>query len=144
MLFFFYGTLIAGNANAVAQAVHGRLLPLGPATARGQLYAIADPQGWYPALVAGKGVVHGQLYAAGPEFNAADLAALDGFENCDPARPGESDYGREAVVVIDAGSQPRTAQVYRWLRPLPEAAPFIADGDFARWLAIGGLPAYRT
>ena len=143
MLFFFYGTLIAGSANPVARSVHRRLRPLGAATARGHLHAIADTQGWYPALVAGDGVVHGQLYASGPEFSTTDLAALDAFENCDPARPDESDYWRESIVVRDADSRPHHAQAYRWGRALPDGACRIADGDFGGWLAAGGRVAWR-
>ena len=46
---FFYGTLVAGNPNPVAAAIHAALEPLGPARTSGALYAIPDPAGWFPA-----------------------------------------------------------------------------------------------
>lgn len=143
MLFFFYGTLIAGNSNPAACRVHARLVPRGAAVARGRLYAIADPAGWYPALVAGDGAVCGQLYAAGPGFSTDDLTALDAFETCFPDLPELSDYLREVRPVTDAGGTVHEAQVYLWNRPVPPGAPLVGDGDFARWLAAQGLPAFR-
>jgi len=142
MLFFFYGTLVAGNANAVARSVQGRLVAIGPARTSGLLYGIEDSAGWYPALVAGEGVVWGQLYAAAESFSADDLSALDGYENCDPMRPDDSDYERLSIAVTDEKGMSHAAQAYRWQRPLPADAVLIGGGDFARWLGANGYSAY--
>ena len=69
---FFYGTLVAGNPNPVAAAIHAALEPMGPASAAGMLHAIPDPAGWFPALVLNDGPVaarvSGALYRAGVGF----------------------------------------------------------------------------
>ncbi|HMO69548.1 MAG TPA: gamma-glutamylcyclotransferase, partial [Novosphingobium sp.] len=92
--FFFYGTLMAASGHPLARALHTRLHPLGPATVPGALFAIPDAAGWYPALLPGDGLVHGTLHAAGPDFAATDLAAIDGFEDFDSADPAASLYCR--------------------------------------------------
>jgi len=51
MRLFFYGTLMRGSCNPVASALHERLGPAVPARAAGWLFALPDPEGWYPALV---------------------------------------------------------------------------------------------
>ncbi len=99
MRFFFYGTLQAGNSNPEIAAIHRRLVPEGPALLTGRLLAVQDRDGWYPALVPGEGKVHGQVYAAGPDFTAEDLAALDRYEEYDPASPGTSWYLRETMAL---------------------------------------------
>lgn len=61
--FFFYGTLIAGAA-PVAEPLRGalsKLRELGPAQVSGTIHAIPDPQGWYPAMLAGPGTVAGRI-----------------------------------------------------------------------------------
>jgi len=143
MLFFFYGTLVAGSVNATAQAVHRRLRPLGAATARGRLHAIGDPAGWYPALTPGDDAVHGRLYETLPTFDAAALAALDAYENFDPAQPDASDYLRRGLRVRDDDGHTRMAQAYLWRPPIPANAREVPGGDFAAWIARNGLPAYR-
>lgn len=143
MLFFFYGTLVAGSANAAAQAAHRHLKALGAATTCGRLHGIADAAGWYPALTVGDGTVHGQLYETRPGFGAADLAALDAFENFDPARPGESDYLRQEIIVHDGDGRARAAQAYLWRLPIPPGSPELTEGDFAAWLLHTGRAAYR-
>ncbi|MDE2404813.1 MAG: gamma-glutamylcyclotransferase [Sphingomonadales bacterium] len=139
-LFFFYGTLVAGGHPAAA-GVHRRLRPLGAATTAGMLLAIADPAGWYPALVPGVGTVHGKLYAALPGFTPADLAVLDRYEGYRAEEPAGSDYVRRRTPVRDAGGQPRRALAYWWNRPAGDA-PGIAGGDFAGWLARHGRDAF--
>ncbi|MBU6268552.1 MAG: gamma-glutamylcyclotransferase [Sphingomonadales bacterium] len=143
MLFFFYGTLIAGSTNAAARAAHRRLRPMGAATTRGRLHAITDARGWYPALTGGEGLVQGRLYEALPAFGPADLAKLDTFEAFDRSRPETSDYLRQDVTVRDRHGHDRTAQAYLWHRPIPPDSPELPGGDFAAWLAQTGLPAYR-
>lgn len=60
--FFFYGTLLDGSDNPVARSIHAKLVAEGPATARGELHAITDPEGWFPALLPGEGEIRGGLY----------------------------------------------------------------------------------
>lgn len=138
MRFFFYGTLIAGSGNVAAEAAHVRLRELGPASTKGRLHAIADPQGWYPALLTGESVVKGWLYEALPDFGADDLARLDAWEDFDPAHPEASLYLRETVALAGGGE----AQAYRYARPLPADACPIPGGDFAAWLAETGGRAF--
>jgi len=76
---FFYGVLRPD----VAQWPFLEGLGAGlPATTRGALYAIPDPDGWYPAMLPGTGLVHGACH----EVGAVDLAAVDAFEGADYAR----------------------------------------------------------
>jgi gamma-glutamylcyclotransferase (GGCT)/AIG2-like uncharacterized protein YtfP len=142
MRFFFYGTLIAGSGNRVAGEAHARLRDLGAATVAGALHAVGDPLGWYPVLLPGAGTVHGRLYATEPGFDAADLARLDAWEDCDPGDPAASLYRREAIAVTDADGARCEAQCYRYNRALPAGARPIGDGDFRPWLRRVGLRAY--
>lgn len=144
MRFFFYGTLIAGSGNPVAATVHARLRDRGPATARGALYAIGEPEGWYPIMLAGAGPVHGRLYEAAPGFGEADLAQLDAYEDFDPSDPAGSLYLRATIVVADAGGILQEACTYSFNGPLPAGAQSIPDGDFHTWIAREGLRPYGT
>ncbi len=137
--FFFYGTLIAGSENAAARAVHRKLRALGPARTPGTLHAIPDPAGWYPALVAGRGTVHGRLYESTADFGPTDLAALDAYEDCAPGDPADSLYRRETIAIVGGSA----AQAYRFNRPLPAGARPIPGGNFAAWLAATGALPFR-
>ena len=139
MRFFFYGTLLDGSDNPVAQAIHTLLEPVGPATVRGALFAIPDALGWFPALIAGDGLVHGKIYAAREGFGPAELARMDGYEDFDPANPAASLYIRQELPLTGG----RTAQVYVWNRSLPDGAERIASGDFRQWLTNRGAPQFR-
>lgn len=141
MLFFFYGTLLDGSDNPVARDVHALLEPLGPSTVQGSLMAIADPDGWYPALLPGDGPVHGKLYRARPGFGAAELARLDAYEDFYPDRPGESLYLRQTVKSVRDGHDVE-AEAYIFNRlPLAGSEP-IPDGDFRAWLAARGVTPF--
>lgn len=146
MRFFFYGTLLAGSANAVAAELHAKLTPLGMATARGNLHAIPDPLGWFPALVPGAGrdggAVRGMVYQAAVDFDAAALARMDAYEDFDPADPDASLYVRRALPVALDGEGEGEADVYVWNRPLPEGSRPIPGGDFREWLAAEGLAQF--
>lgn len=143
MRFFFYGTLLAGSDNPVASLVHQKLRSIGPARAQGVLHAIPNPQGWYPGLLTGEGVVHGWLYEATDGFGSEDLAKLDAYEDYDPVRPGASLYIREAVSVTGPDRGVGFAEAYRFNRPLPEGSRPIPGGDFRAWLAAKGLEPFR-
>ena len=135
MRFFLYGTLMAGIANPVAQDLHRRLRRGEPSSARGALFAIPDPDGWYPALLADAagGLVRGMIHEALPAFGAADLAALDAYEG--------AEYRRQAIPVCE-GAQAIMAEAWLWRGPLPEHAVPLPHGDFARFLEERGLPVY--
>ena len=140
--FFFYGTLMAGSGNPVASQLHARLHPLGRATVPGALFAILDPQGWYPALLPGEGLVHGTLHAAAADFAEADLAAIDAFEDFAPGNPAASLYCRVALPVSLASGEVSEAQVYCYNRALPEGALAIPGGDFAAFAKSHALPVF--
>jgi gamma-glutamylcyclotransferase (GGCT)/AIG2-like uncharacterized protein YtfP len=139
MRFFFYGTLMAGSGNRVADAVHTRLRELGPATARGRLFAIPTIQGWYPAFVAKPDgdAVHGMAYEALPGFTAEDLALLDDYEACYPEQPERSDYLREEIEVL-CNKRRICAEVYVWCTGLPGDARPVGHGDFRAFLKETG------
>jgi gamma-glutamylcyclotransferase (GGCT)/AIG2-like uncharacterized protein YtfP len=124
MRLFFYGTLMAGSGHPVAETVHRRLMPVGPALARGRLYCVPDPEGAYPILIldpAGADVP-GIVYEATPGFAAADLAMLDAYEICDPSDPDGSDYLRRTIPLTTADGNRSDAEAYVHVRALPEGA----------------------
>ena len=126
MHLFVYGVLQEGLGDWPFLAGLG---PGRPATATGALFAIADPHGWYPALLPGEGTVVGTLHDA----RAVDLAAVDAFEG--------TDYIRRPIPVRCAG-ETLVAEAYLWAGALPPGAPQIVHGDFARWLAETGHKAF--
>lgn len=135
MKLFFYGVLMGEVAPPRVQAMLRGIGPGEPASMRGLLYAVADPEGAHPAMIPGEGVVHGRLHAAG----RVDLAALDAFEGYDPANPTAGEYRREAVTVRCADGREAQAEAYFWNRPVDRRLSPIAGGDFAAWLAESGL-----
>lgn len=139
MRFFFYGTLLDGSDNPVAQDIHALLEPLGAAQVAGSLHAISDPQGWFPALVPGDGQVHGKLYRTRAHFTDADLARMDAYEDYDPTDPAGSLYVRQSVELIDGD----VAQIYIWRGPLPEGSQPIPEGSFRDWLKRQGFEQFR-
>jgi len=138
MRFFFYGTLLEGSDNPVARGIHALVTPVCEARVAGRLFAIPDPDGWYPALLAGDGEAHGMVYTARPQFSAVDLARMDAYEDYDPANPEASLYIRRSMSIADGGE----AQAYVWNRPLPVGAQSIGHGDFRRWLAEHGFKPF--
>lgn len=143
MRFFFYGTLLAGSDNPVASFVHEKLRTIGPARARGVLHAIPNPEGWYPGLLPGEGIVHGRLYEVAEGFGAKELARLDAYEDYSPARPEASLYIRGTVSVIGPDDTSGLAEAYRFNQPLPEGSRPIPGGDFRAWLAEHGFEQFR-
>ena len=146
--FFFYGTLVAGNPNPVAVAIHAALEPLGPAQTGGILYAIPDPAGWFPALVAkdepGNHGVSGALYRAGAAFDADLLARMDAYEDFDPADCAGSLYRRESIAVRTDDGAGIEAAAYLWNRALPQGAERVHGGHLATWLAETGNPVFEA
>lgn len=139
---FFYGTLVAGNPNPMAAAIHAALEPLGPARTTGLLYAIPDAAGWFPALVAGEGEVSGALYRARPGFDARLLARMDAYEDFDPADPAASLYRRKMIAVQVAAGEVVEAAAYVWNRAVPPGAGLVNGGHFGHWLAETGNPVF--
>jgi gamma-glutamylcyclotransferase (GGCT)/AIG2-like uncharacterized protein YtfP len=140
--FFFYGTLLDGSDNAVAREVHRLLGAVGPASVSGTIFAVPDPAGWYPALMAGEGTVQGRLFAAHEGFSPADLARLDAYEDYDQQAPERSLYVRETVEAVLAGGARTMALAYRFNQPLPAGSRPVPGGDFRAWLAEQGLSAF--
>ena len=138
MRFFFYGTLLDGSDNPVAQSIHALLTPEGPAAVRGRLHAIPDGAGWFPALLPGDGLVHGRTFRASASFADADLARMDAYEDFDPAAPDRSLYLRRELELAGGG----VAQAYRFNQPLPEGSLPIPHGDFRRWLDETGADQF--
>lgn len=136
--FFFYGTLLAGSGNPVAFRIHRKLRLIGPGHVRGRLFAIPDPEGWYPALIAGRGGrVQGAVYEATGRFTAHDLALLDGYERHVPPGQPLREYLRAEIAVRLADGR-LTAQAYLYRLLPPAAALPIPDGDFAGLLRRAG------
>lgn len=126
MHLFFYGVLREGLGDWPFLAGIG---PGRSASASGDLFAIDDPRGWYPALRHGEGPCSSRVTGALHDAGSVDLAAMDAFEG--------PDYTRRAIPV-EVGGETITADAYLWTAPLPPDAPRIAHGDFARWLAETG------
>ena len=150
---FFYGTLVAGNPNPVATAIHAALEPLGPARTPGALYAIPDPAGWFPALVLGDGAamgaaltegpfsgeaVSGALYRATSGFDLGLMAQMDAYEDFDPSDPAGSLYRRVPLMVRTEDNVEIEAAAYLWNRALPSGAAHVSGGHFGQWLEETG------
>jgi gamma-glutamylcyclotransferase (GGCT)/AIG2-like uncharacterized protein YtfP len=144
MRFFFYGTLIAGSGNPVAERIHAKLRERGPAVARGRLLAIPTAQGWYPAFISerqGAGV-HGMTYETLPGFSAQDLALLDDYEAYDADHPDMSEYWRQRIDIVCDGCT-KAAEAYVYRAALPPGALAVSPGDFRAFLDAHGLHPYR-
>jgi gamma-glutamylcyclotransferase (GGCT)/AIG2-like uncharacterized protein YtfP len=68
----------------------GSARSLGAATTQGWLYDL----GGYPGLVAGNGIVYGQIC----EVDDARLPGIDAFEDFDPDDPADSLYVRDVLT----------------------------------------------
>lgn len=117
--FFVYGTLKRGQSNYPLLAPYVRAVE--PATTRGLLF----DHGPFPALVAGKGRVRGELVRLDSADLDAALAHVDRLEDYRPDDPAGSMYLRQVVEVeTDDGTRvPAFSYFYnrdtRDLRPVP-------------------------
>jgi gamma-glutamylcyclotransferase (GGCT)/AIG2-like uncharacterized protein YtfP len=106
-------------------------------SANGHLFAIRSPHLTYPALLldrTSRAHVHGTCYEIGPNFNAADLALLDAYEEYFPHAPSKSEYLREAhPVALSSGAQ-IAAWIYVYNIPLPETVEPIPSGHFKEYV----------
>lgn len=137
---FLYGTLLQGACNTVAVRLHRHLEPGLPAWVAGQLFAIPDPAGWYPALVPGEGTVRGMVHDLAPGFDAELLAELDAYEGL--RDDGSGEYRRQIVAVTTAAGEV-SAAAYVYNAALPAGVRPVPEGNFAEFLARSGLPAFR-
>ena len=137
---FFYGVLMPGLVSGRMAELVALLGAPRPATVSGRLYAVRDPRGHYPVMVAARGAerVSGELLAPGPLFGTDELAELDAFEGFDPANPTASDYIRDRLHATFVDGTTLGADAYRWNRPLVGDLIPIAHGDFARYLVESG------
>lgn len=117
---FVYGTLKRGERNH--HLVEGAgLLAAGPAELRGfDLYDL-EPDG-YPALVAGSGVVFGELLTLPGE---AALTSLDELEEVDRTPPT---YERVRVVALVQGREGDEEPVGCWVYLYAKAARLAEPG----------------
>jgi len=117
-LLFVYGTLRPGLTEVAGHLVDD-LERAGAATVRGLLFDLGE----YPGMVAGDGIVHGELLRVD---DAARFAALDEYEGCGGPRPlferhrttGRRDTGEEV-----------TAWAYFYARPVAGREQ-IPGGDY--------------
>lgn len=118
---FVYGTLRPCLAKAEQRQRIAGLTIAGPATVPGVLYDL----GPYPALIAGSGVVHGDLLVVA---DVRQLATLDAYEECGGDDPL---YRREPILATRPDGSAVTAWAYYYARPLA-AATVIASGDYRK------------
>ena len=125
-LLFVYGTLRPALARGEPATLVQGLPCLGPATVRGTLHDLGD----YPGLVAGEGLVHGDLLAVA---TADQLVALDAYEECGGPRPL---FVRTRAAATRPDGSVVAAWVYLFARSVGTARP-IAGGDYAAIRAAG-------
>lgn len=140
--FFFYGTLMEDNDNALTR----RILPLlsrgERGVAAGKLLAVRDPRGWYPLLLRGRGQVFGTLHCAGPHFSQRELRLMDAYERYDPRARHRSEYVRTAIRVRRPGSRNVRAEAYLGRGIRRSGMQVIASGSFTIFLQLRGLKAF--
>lgn len=119
---FVYGLLRPGRAGFAELNLEERMRVVGPDAVAGRLYDLGD----YPGLIpGGEGIVLGELLLPrDPDV----LAALDRYEDHDPADPDGSEYLRLRLTTL--GGRDAWAYVYRW--DITDR-PVIEGGD---WLAL--------
>lgn len=118
-LLFVYGTLRPILATGAPARLVRDLEVVGPATVSGVLLDL----GPYPGLVAGIGLVHGDLVRID---DPARLAALDAYEECGGPTPL---FRRERTIATLPDGTAASVWVYRCLRPKAGAAA-IVSGDY--------------
>ena len=135
--FFFYGTLQSECSSVVARKILPKLNRVEEGRLNGRLFAIHAPHLTYPALLLddkSRAQVRGTCYKIGPEFNAADMALLDAYEEYFPERPSNSEYLRHAHPVALKSGEKISAWVYVYNSPVPQNAEPIPSGDFRSYL----------
>lgn len=127
--FFFYGTLQQDLAHGEAARLVAGLGDGAPAMVRGSLFALDDPQGCYPVLVAG-----GSRKVRGRVVMCPDdrrwIARMDAYEG--------AEYRRCPVRAHLADGSAVSAEAYLYSRRRGAGLRPIPHGDFARFLAETG------
>jgi gamma-glutamylcyclotransferase (GGCT)/AIG2-like uncharacterized protein YtfP len=123
---FVYGTLRRREKNHQAYLA-GRYSRCRPATVRGHLFF--EPRQGYPYLLAGDGIVRGELFDLKPESYTETLARLDALEEYDPHDEAGSVYLRRlAEASLEDGSRCE-CWTYYWNGPSDVGRPVPGD-DF--------------
>lgn len=130
MRLFFYGVLIGKLASREIRRMLAGIGPGRPASASGRLFAVTSPEGCYPVMVPGRGIVRGMLH----EARRVDVELLDAFEHFFPDAPEQSEYVRQAISVRAYGRSNIAAEAYIYGCPVTGRLKRIGHGDFARWL----------
>lgn len=117
-----YGLLRAGESGFERFGLAAAFRDVGPCLIAGRLYDF----GRYPGLVAGEGVVRGEIFEV---RDASVMPALDAYEDYWPDDPERSRYERVQVPLLDPR---REAWVYRWIGSLDGARPIDSGDWFAR------------
>ncbi|HEU5328853.1 MAG: gamma-glutamylcyclotransferase family protein [Thermomicrobiales bacterium] len=131
---FVYGTLKQGQLNCPLLDPYARAVE--PAWTQGVLYDF----GLYPGLVAGAGIVHGELVQLDPATLTEALALLDRLEGYQPDDLPGSIYRREVVTVETAHGTQVRAYTYFYNHD-PAGLPRVADGA---WFAPPAATATAT
>ena len=121
-LVFVYGTLRPGLAAATRHLVDD-LEQVGSATVRGLLFDLGN----YPGMIAGDGVVYGDLLRLGSPNR---LSLLDEYEECGGPRPL---FWRQRILARQATGEIVSAWTYLYARSITGAAR-IPEGDYATHL----------
>ncbi len=126
-LLFVYGTLRRDLADGEARSLVHDLELVGAATVEGLLYDL----GSYPGVIAGHGVVHGELLRVAPPER---LAAIDAYEEC---RGVEPLFRRTLTRARFGNGRSVTAWIYLFSRSV-DRAPRIDHGDYSSIRKRGG------
>lgn len=103
--FFFYGTLRKGQQNYAL--LRGRTVSEEAAVVHGmELYAL----GWYPLMVAGEGMVQGELMTIHSHCYKETVKGIDFLEGHNSQIPQTCLYRRELITVQLTGSAQKVAQ----------------------------------
>lgn len=124
--FFFYGTLMSGQGRDF-RGIRQHAEPTTPALCRGDLYSVG---GSFPAMVAGDGVVVGEVWRAhSPEQVADVLRITDAIEGYNE-RTDSGMYLRRQVTLLAPEIEVFT---YIWNRPEDRWLERIPGGDWRAW-----------
>jgi gamma-glutamylcyclotransferase (GGCT)/AIG2-like uncharacterized protein YtfP len=133
---FAYGSLRPALAPPSVRPLLRRLVELGPAWMPGRLCDL----GLYPAAQLDPDA---ETHIRGEVFQLPDaretLAALDDYEDFDPADPAASLYLRVRHPATLADGSQLLCWVYVYSLP-PRDAMLIPDGDYVRWRAFRRSP----
>jgi gamma-glutamylcyclotransferase (GGCT)/AIG2-like uncharacterized protein YtfP len=136
--FFVYGTLMSPYGNSrLFEGVAGLV---GRASVRGKLHRVA----WFPGLVEGDRLVHGELWESVHEVMDEEvIRRLDRLEGYDPRARWPCMYVRREVEVLTPFGDPfgLTAWTYYWNSPLRPKDYLIESGDFNQ--EVEGTSALR-